>query len=152
MIKVTLDKLHKSFEIKEGESLLSLLKREGFDIKSSCGGCASCGDCVIEIVSGENNLNEISFEEKTLLGNVFHITKERLSCQTQIFGPVTININKHLDKKDERFNRPKLRKKAEKIALDAESKSEEYSEKEARDSGFNRPQRFDYSDEDETKE
>ncbi len=152
MIKITLDKLNKSFEIKEGESLLSLLKRNDFDIKSSCGGCASCGDCVIEIVSGENNLNEISFEEKTLLGNVFHITKERLSCQTMAYGPVTININKHLDKADNRFNKPLLRKKAEKIALEEENESGDFEPKEARDSGFNRPQRFNYSDEDENKE
>jgi len=151
MIKVTLDKLHKSFEINEDESLLSLLKRQGFDIKSSCGGCASCGDCVIEIIQGENNLNEISFEEKTLLGNVFHITKERLSCQTKVYGPVTININKHLKKDDDRFNKPKLKKKAV-LEAQALAQDSEYVEKEVRDSGFNRPQRFAFSDEDEDKE
>ncbi len=75
------------------ESLLAQLKKAGKKIKSSCGGCATCGDCMVVVKSGEMNLTPQTFEELRLLGNVFHITKERLSCQTKITGEVTIDIS-----------------------------------------------------------
>lgn len=81
--------------LSDEETLLSALKKAGKKIKSSCGGCASCGDCVVTIKSGDLNLTPQSFEELRLLGNVFHITKERLSCQTKMTGDVTIDISAH---------------------------------------------------------
>lgn len=77
------------------ESLLKQLKSAGKKIKSSCGGCATCSDCVIVVKSGELNLSPQTFEEVRLLGNVFHITKERLSCQTRVTGDVTLDISNH---------------------------------------------------------
>lgn len=82
-------------EVDGERSLFEQLKKSGKKIKSSCGGCATCGDCVIIIKSGELNLNPQPFEETRLLGNVFHITKERLSCQTKVTGDVTIDISAH---------------------------------------------------------
>lgn len=82
-------------EVDGERSLFEQLKKAGKKIKSSCGGCATCGDCVIIIKSGELNLNPQPFEETRLLGNVFHITKERLSCQTKVTGDVTIDISAH---------------------------------------------------------
>jgi ferredoxin len=77
------------------ETLLTQLKKAGKKIKSSCGGCATCSDCMIVVKSGEMNLSPQTFEELRLLGNVFHITKERLSCQTKVMGDVTIDISIH---------------------------------------------------------
>lgn len=71
-------------ESAERFSLLHFLKRQGIALKSSCGGHASCGDCVIKVQSGDAHLNELRYEEKKLLGNVYHITAERLSCQCYI--------------------------------------------------------------------
>lgn len=82
-------------ELNGEETLLSQMKKAGKNIKSSCGGCATCGDCVVVIKSGELNLSPQPFEELRLLGNVFHITKERLSCQTRLTGDVTIDISAH---------------------------------------------------------
>jgi ferredoxin len=82
-------------EVDGERSLFEQLKKAGKKIKSSCGGCATCGDCVIVIKSGEMNLNPQPFEETRLLGNVFHITKERLSCQTKVHGDITIDISAH---------------------------------------------------------
>lgn len=77
------------------ETLLAQLKKAGKKIKSSCGGCATCGDCMVVVKSGEMNLSPQTFEELRLLGNVFHITKERLSCQSKLTGEVTIDISAH---------------------------------------------------------
>lgn len=82
-------------ELNGEETLLNQLKKAGKKIKSSCGGCATCSDCMIVVKSGELNLTPQTFEELRLLGNVFHITKERLSCQTKITGDVTLDITAH---------------------------------------------------------
>jgi ferredoxin len=93
--KLTLWPSGEILEVSAEENLLSQLKKAGKKIKSSCGGCATCGDCVVVVKSGELNLSPQSFEELRLLGNVFHITKERLSCQTKITGDVTLDISSH---------------------------------------------------------
>ena len=82
-------------ELNGEETLLNQLKKAGKKIKSSCGGCATCSDCTIIVKSGEMNLTSQTFEELRLLGNVFHITKERLSCQTKVTGDVTLDISAH---------------------------------------------------------
>lgn len=99
--KVTLKPEGKVVEIAEGKNLLAALRETDTYVKSSCGGHATCTDCIIKIVSGEDNLTPPPFEELKLLGNVFHITKERLACQTMITGDVTIDISKHDKATDE---------------------------------------------------
>lgn len=93
--KVTLWPSGETLELNGTDTLLNQLKKAGKKIKSSCGGCATCSDCSIIVKSGETNLTPQTFEELRLLGNVFHITKERLSCQTKITGDVTIDISAH---------------------------------------------------------
>lgn len=93
--KVTLWPSGEVLELNGEDNLLKQLKAAGKKIKSSCGGCATCTDCMIIVKSGELNLTPQTFEETRLLGNVFHITKERLSCQTKILGDVTLDISAH---------------------------------------------------------
>ncbi len=93
--KVTLWPSGEVLEVSSEESLLVQLKKAGKKIKSGCGGCATCSDCVVIVKSGEMNLSPQTFEELRLLGNVFHITKERLSCQTRLTGDVTLDITGH---------------------------------------------------------
>lgn len=93
--KVTLWPSGEILEVTGEDTLLKELKKAGKNIKSSCGGCATCSDCTIMVKSGEMNLTPQTFEELRLLGNVFHITKERLSCQTKVLGDVTLDISVH---------------------------------------------------------
>ena len=88
--------------VNEKKSLLENLKDNGHYIKSSCGGHASCTDCIVKLLTGEDNVNPPEFDELQLMGNVFHITKERLSCQTFLTGDVTVDIAAHDKKEDER--------------------------------------------------
>lgn len=99
--KITLRPSNESVEVPEGLNLLEALRECGTYVKSSCGGHATCSDCIIKIVSGEDNVSPPPFSELKLLGNVFHITKERLACQVTITGPVTIDISKHDKASDE---------------------------------------------------
>jgi 2Fe-2S ferredoxin len=99
--KVTLRPSGNVVEVEEGQNLLIALRENDTYVKSSCGGHATCSDCIIKIVSGEDNLTPPPFNELKLLGNVFHITKERLACQTMVCGNVTIDIGKHDKATDE---------------------------------------------------
>ena len=99
--KVTLLPSEETVYIEEEKNLLEALRAQDIYIKSSCGGVASCSDCIIKIQSGEDNITPPPFEELALLGNVFHITKERLSCQTCVTGDVTIDISQHDKAKDQ---------------------------------------------------
>ncbi len=109
----------KSIPVEEGESLLAAIQKAGIFIRSSCGGHASCSDCVVKIKSGEDHLSAPPFEELQLLGNVFHVTKERLACQCLLSGEVGIDLSAHDEKvqstKKSSFKRPstRLRKKGE---------------------------------------
>lgn len=99
--RVTLRPSQNVVEIPEGKNLLEALRACDTYVKSSCGGHATCSDCIIKVVSGEDNITPPPFSELKLLGNVFHITKERLACQTCVTGPVTIDISKHDKATDE---------------------------------------------------
>lgn len=95
MAKLTLHPTGTVLEIDENLPVLERLRQEEIYIRSSCGGNGSCSDCMIKVISGEDSLNPPGFEEIQLLGNVFHLTKERLSCQLKISGDVTIDISHH---------------------------------------------------------
>jgi ferredoxin len=82
-------------EMNGEESLLVQLTKAGKLIKSNCGGHASCSDCIIKVKGGESSFTAPTFEEMRLLGNIFHITKERLSCQAKLTGDASIDISAH---------------------------------------------------------
>jgi ferredoxin len=69
-------------KLEQGESVLRALKRNKIKIGSSCGGVASCGECMIKIIGSKTDLTPQIPEEIKLLGNVYFLTKERVSCQT----------------------------------------------------------------------
>ncbi len=85
-MKLQIKNLDKTILVEDGESILDALRRERIDIRSSCGGYASCSDCIVKILSNSETINSVTFDEKKLLGNVFHITKERLACQVKDFS------------------------------------------------------------------
>lgn len=101
MNKLTLRPSGEVIEVKDGQNLLEACREKGIYLKSSCGGHATCSDCVVKIVSGVDSVTPPPFEELKILGNVFHITKERLACQTCITSDVTIDISKHDKDADE---------------------------------------------------
>lgn len=147
MNKITILPDNKIIELDSKTDLRMGLIQAGFPIKSTCGGCASCGTCVIKVVAGDENLSEISFEEKQLLGNVFHITKERLSCQATISGHVTIDITEH--KTEPVASKPKtlVRKSKE---IEENKLNQEQTEKPIKEGGFKKPRAFSYDSEDES--
>ena len=93
--KITIVPSNVVIEVEEGKDLLTAFRESSVYVKSSCGGHASCSDCIVKILKGEDNLNTPTFDETKLIGNVFHITKERLSCQVKVEGDVTVDVSSH---------------------------------------------------------
>ena len=137
MPKIKINPHNKTIEVPEGSNLREELVRNNIYVKTTCGGVASCGLCVAVIESGEEYLNEFSFEERQLLGNVFHITKERLSCQTIVMGDITIDLSAHQEAKTSKT----IRKSREQIKEEKELK-EEAKVMEPKQGGFRRPKAF----------
>jgi 2Fe-2S ferredoxin len=77
----------------DGESIFEVGRRAGVKIPTSCVGKASCGLCRVKIVSGEEHLTPLNADERRHLGNVYFLTKIRLSCQARVSqGDVTVEI------------------------------------------------------------
>ncbi len=110
MHKVNISHDGQTLYVKEDQSLLEQLKENGYYVKSSCGGHASCSDCIVKILDGKENVNEPTFAEAQLLGNVFHITKERLSCQCFVRGEITLDCSNHNLAADEKRRSTKSKK------------------------------------------
>lgn len=147
MYKVFVEPINKNVEVEEGANLRESLIKAGVEIKSPCGGCASCSRCVVIIKSGAENLSEIEFTEKQILGNVFHLTQERLSCQTKVMGNVHVDVSLHLE-----VEKPKAKKIVRKKRVEVEEdKIKRKAERDAqppKEGGWRKPKSFKYSKED----
>lgn len=153
MPKLTLWPSGEVLEVNSTEPLLVQLTKANKKIKSSCGGHATCGDCVLTVKSGEDNLSLMTFEELRLLGNVFHITKERLSCQTKITGDVVVDVSNHEKKKASKApamvpNGPKVVVRKREDLQESEPKSQEKVEVKKEDDWY---RHWDKPDADESK-
>ena len=76
----------------EGESVFDVGRRAGIEISTACVGKATCGLCRVKILAGEATLSALNPAERKHLGNVYFITKQRLSCQTRVYGDVVLEI------------------------------------------------------------
>ena len=75
-----------------GDSLFEAGGRASAGIDTACVGKGTCGLCRVKIVAGAENLSPYTDEERKHLGNVYHLTKVRLSCRSRVTGNVTIAI------------------------------------------------------------
>jgi ferredoxin len=79
-------------EVAEGTSVFDAGAKLAAGIDTACVGKGTCGLCRVKIIAGAEHLNAFTDEERKHLGNVYHITKVRLSCRTKISGDVTVEV------------------------------------------------------------
>ena len=80
-------------ELPAGATLFEAGARASAGIDTACVGKGTCGLCRVKILSGAEHLTPYSDDERKHLGNVYHITKVRLACRTQLTGgDVTIQV------------------------------------------------------------
>ncbi|HEY1553596.1 MAG TPA: 2Fe-2S iron-sulfur cluster-binding protein [Kofleriaceae bacterium] len=90
MPRVTVDGI--AVEVAEGTTLFEAGAKLAAGIETACVGKGTCGLCRVKIVGGAEHLNPFTDEERKHLGNVYHITKVRLSCRCKVAGDVAIEI------------------------------------------------------------
>lgn len=78
-----------SFRVRKGLGLLAISKKYPIGIEFDC--CkADCGICIFTVISGD--LSVPTNEERDFLKAMHAQEKERLACQTRIFGDATIQF------------------------------------------------------------
>ncbi|RYZ72061.1 MAG: (2Fe-2S)-binding protein [Proteobacteria bacterium] len=82
-----------TLEVEAGTNLMEALLAAGLPVASSCRGDGVCAKCRIEIVEGAKNLSPET-ELETFLRERHSIPKnQRVSCQTQIQGDITVTTS-----------------------------------------------------------
>lgn len=70
----------------DGETVFEIGKRAGVAIETACVGQATCGLCRVKVISGAEHLSPITDADEKHLGNVYFLTRVRLSCQAVVSG------------------------------------------------------------------
>lgn len=68
-----------------GLSLMEFLKASEYDILATCGGMALCATCCVDVMEGEDKLNEMTDDEYAMLDTLPDLLpNSRLACQLQL--------------------------------------------------------------------
>ncbi len=91
MAKVTFQPAGITVECADGTSLFDAgALAAGVAIETACVGKGTCGLCRVKVLAGAESLSPYTEEEERHLGNLYHLTRVRLSCRTRVSGDVTV--------------------------------------------------------------
>ncbi len=76
--------------VPEGSTLLQAAARVEAPVHTLCNGVGTCTQCKVVVEGPTPALTPPNALEKDRLGNVFHLTGERLACQARVLGPVEV--------------------------------------------------------------
>ena len=79
-----------SVEVTEDTSLFDAARAAHAPVETLCHGIGACVRCKVRVIDG--SLTPPTPLERDRLGNIFHLTGERLSCQARVLGPVDLDI------------------------------------------------------------
>ncbi|NIM57747.1 MAG: 2Fe-2S iron-sulfur cluster binding domain-containing protein, partial [Candidatus Aminicenantes bacterium] len=74
-------------EVPSGTSLLDAVKKAELPLKTTCGGKGTCGDCVVQIISGAYQSKQSAALSDKLASQGF-----RLACQTKVTDNITTQL------------------------------------------------------------
>jgi 2Fe-2S ferredoxin len=86
MPKVTFLPENIELECPEGGTIFATGREHGIAVDTACVGKGTCGLCRVKIIEGEEFLSDYNAVEEKHLGNVYFLTKIRLSCQCVVHG------------------------------------------------------------------
>lgn len=72
-----------------GTRVIEVSEKVGSGITYGCREC-DCGNCLMQVVEGMENLSEPSVLEAEVLREVLAGRQDRLACQAQVLGSVTV--------------------------------------------------------------
>ncbi|HEY5600227.1 MAG TPA: 2Fe-2S iron-sulfur cluster-binding protein, partial [Candidatus Manganitrophaceae bacterium] len=77
----------RTFEAKEGETVLYVALNHNVDLEHNCGGNCACTTCHVIVREGGKNLSEMDEDEEDRLDTAEGLTlASRLGCQARIKG------------------------------------------------------------------
>lgn len=76
-------------EAPEGDSILKIALDHGIPVESACGGNGFCTTCLCRVKEGMENLTPRNDREENM--GIVH-DHERLSCQAEVNGDVTVEV------------------------------------------------------------
>ncbi|GAA4313488.1 2Fe-2S iron-sulfur cluster-binding protein [Nibribacter koreensis] len=82
----------KTLNVAPGQTVLAALQAAGVGWMHACGGKGRCTSCRMIIKAGEENLAPLTAPEIRFRENGRLKPNARLTCQTQITGPVTCRV------------------------------------------------------------
>ncbi|MFN8790128.1 MAG: 2Fe-2S iron-sulfur cluster-binding protein [Bdellovibrionales bacterium] len=91
MPRISFVKTKAPLQVEVGANLMQALLEGGLPVASSCKGDGVCCKCVIQIVQGEANLSPRNDREQELSERNRLQDHVRVSCQTQVFGDITVD-------------------------------------------------------------
>jgi len=87
--KVTFEDIELTVNVPAGTRVIEVSEKVGSGIIYGCREC-DCGTCMMEITEGWDNLSEPSVLEDKVLRENMGGRHQRLACQAQILGDVTV--------------------------------------------------------------
>ncbi len=96
---ITFQPSGKALEVAPGTELLEAMAKAGLEIDLSCGGEGTCGDCIVQVTSGDVDCSSQGMLSGSALSDG-HV----LACRTRVLDkPVVINIPKQSGKEGGQF-------------------------------------------------
>jgi ferredoxin len=86
---ITFADINTTVAVPRGTRIVEVAEKVGASIPFGCKE-NDCGDCMIEVITGEAHLSAPSALEIDLLKQKFAKPNHRLACQTMVLGDVTI--------------------------------------------------------------
>lgn len=77
-------------QVEHNTSLLEAARACGAPVQTLCNGIGACVQCKVRVKTKPEHLSPPEQLERDLIGNIFHITQERLGCQACVLGDVTV--------------------------------------------------------------
>ncbi len=79
-----------SIEVEDGETLLQAAHACEAPVLTLCHGIGACVQCKVRIEAGLEHLSKPENLERDRIGNIFHLTGERMACQAHVHGPCRV--------------------------------------------------------------
>lgn len=92
-MKVKFLPIQEEHEIQSDQSVMNLAHQKGIKIKTICNGQSECGECLINLVEGEENVLPPTMKEQSVVGTGYFLDNRRLSCQLKCFGDITVDLD-----------------------------------------------------------
>jgi len=80
-----------TLKARRGASLFQLARAHEIPVDTLCHGMGSCVRCKVRVLEGE--LSPPTSVERDKMGNIFHLTGERMACQVTLVSDVTLELS-----------------------------------------------------------